>query len=108
MPITEWAMYKMINVITGFMCITDDTILGFSTYASSMWITIIINNAHRPNCTPPLLIAIRIIGTDDSHMPNTGIKPHINTMVDSRAIAFTLRKYRQMAVSMVLIADIIN
>ena len=73
-----------------------------------MWITIIINNAHTPNWIPPLLIAIRIIGTDDIHMPNTGIKPHINTMVESRAMAFTFKKYRQMAVNTVLIADMIN
>ena len=78
MPITEWAMYNIINVITGFMCITDDTILGFSTYASNIWITIIINNAHRPNCTPPLLIAIKIIGTDEIHIPNTGINQGID------------------------------
>ena len=55
---------------------------------------------------PPLLMAIKIIGTEDIHIPNTGMSPHIKTIVHNNAMALMPRKYSPIAVNAVLMAEI--
>lgn len=76
---------RVANVMKIGKCIYDETILGLRIYASMECITQIITQIASTIGSPPPSIPypIMIIGMPDKNVPNTGINPKINTIIES-------------------------